>query len=190
MGTIKCGFWTSRFIITPNEFSDWVELCQSEGFSFGRRNETVDIMSEYRAFYQKRMDTTLYHKRIPGATAEIRKNGFQTCYFITTGQSWRFYNKDGSAPLDSAFIQMTSPKQYPLTSDDGSYFTYEDILQREPLAKSYWDMLSKPITSITKPLYQFDKPMYSVRISKQAYADLLNSAFYENMSEKLTSKWT
>jgi len=181
MGTIKCGFWTSRFIVTPDEFANFADLVLAEGFAFQER----DIKSQYEAFYKKRMDTKQYHKVIPGVHATIQKPDFNSSFHISTAQQWRFYYTDGTSALDSAFLQISSPKQYSVSCDDGVHFTYEDILEREPLAKSYFDAFTKPIKSITRPLYQFGKPMYSVRISEQAYIDLQESAFYKNMSGEL-----
>lgn len=188
MGTIKCGFWTKRFLLSPEEFSDWVDLCEEEGFFFENRNGRVDVKIQYEVFYQKRMDREQFHLRIPGVAASLSRDGFQSGYHVASGQ-WRFYFNDRTSPLADIFIQFSTPKAYAVKCDDDIHFTYEDILRQEPLAKSYFDQFTQPIQAITKPLYQFGKPMYAVRISKQAYADLLESAFYQNMQEGMTSKW-
>ena len=129
-----------------------------------------------------------YHEITMVPYAGLYKDGFSHAINLG-GNSWRFWWKDKTTSLDDAFIVISSCKQYSVTSACGKYFTYEDILQKEPLAKDYFDKLTKPLKSITKPLLQHGKPMYSVRISKQAYIDLLDSAFNKNMIEPLTSKW-
>jgi len=151
--------------------------------------EVDEVKVDYDNFYAKRIDSINNYEYFPGVCASIQKDGFDSHIYFNDGQKWRFWWKDGTTSLDSAFIQIASPKQYSVTSECGKYFTYEDILQKEPLAKEYFDKLTKPLKGITKPLFQHDKPMYSVRISKQAYIDLLNSAFNKNMREPLTSKW-
>lgn len=188
MGTIKCGFWTKRFLVSPEEFAGWVDLCQDEGFSFEDRNGPADVKARYHVFYQKRMDRAQYQALIPGVAASLSRNGFQSGYHLVSGQ-WRFSFTDGTNPLADIFIQLSTPKAYAVDCEDGIHFTYEDILQKEPLAKEYFDRFTQPIQTITKPLYQFGKPMHGVRISKQAYGDLLESAFYKNMREEIISKW-
>jgi|GEM_PF-2371287 len=195
MGTIKAGFWTVRVLVSAEEFSEWIALCKNEGFYFRSCTQGsplldfAEVKADYDNFYTMRMDSANYHKQFRGVCADIYKDGFDNAIRIGDGQQWRFWWKDGTTTLDSAFIQMSSPRQYSVTSECGKYFTYEDVLQKEPLAKEYFDKLTKPLKNITKPLLQHDKPMYSVRISKQAYIDLLNSAFNKNMREPLTSKW-
>jgi len=195
MGTIKAGFWTVRVLVSAEEFSVWIDLCKSEGFYFKGCTEHCPLMeadevkTDYNNFYAKRMDAVNYHNFFPGVCASIQKDGFDSHIYFNDGQQWPFWWKDGTFSQCSTFIQISSPKQYSVTSECGKYFTYEDILQKEPLAKEYFDKLTKPLKSITKPLLQHDKPMYSVRISKQAYVDLLDSAFYKNMRDPLASKW-
>jgi hypothetical protein len=194
LGTIKAGFWTVRALVSAEEFSEWIDLCKREGFYFKGRtldNPLLDfeeVKAKYRNFYIKRMDSVNYHKQVSVPYADLYKDGFNHAISLG-GNQWRFWWKDDTTTLDDAFVTISSCKQYSVTSDCGKHFTYEDILQREPLAKEYFYILTKPLKSITTPLYQHGKPMYSARISKQAYIDLLNSAFNKNMREPLTSKW-
>jgi len=63
MGTIKAGFWTARFLVSAEEFSEWVDLCKSEGFYFRGNTqgspllEVEEVKAVYSNFYAKRMDT-------------------------------------------------------------------------------------------------------------------------------------
>ncbi len=188
MGTIKCGFWTTRFLVSPEEFSTWIDLFHKERFSFVRQNMQHDIKSDYNTFYQKRMDIFQCHPLIPSVCTTVIKDGFQSAFHLIV-KAWRFYDKDGRPSQNDIFVELSTPTQYPVDSDDGIHFTYEDILQKEPLVKTYFDMFNGPIKDITKPLYQHGSPMYSVRISKRAYTDLLESAFYKSMCKGVTSKW-
>ena len=194
MGTIKAGFWHGRFLISTDEFSNWVDLCKSEEFYFkGNTLESPllnyeEVKTRYNDFYAKRMDSVNYYTQIGVPYATLFKDGFDHAINLG-GNRWRFWWKDKTTSLDDTFIIISSCKHYSVTSDCGKYFTYENILQKEPLAKEYFDKLTKPLKNITKPLYQNGKPMYSVRISEQAYIDLLDSAFNKNMHEPLTSKW-
>ena len=195
MGTIKASFWKGRFLVSADEFSEWADFCESEGFyltigTLGNpRFSFEDLKSQYNKFYALRMDSEHYHKRIAPPTVMIRKDGFNSGIHASGAQSARFWYKDGTTSLDYAFVQFSSCKHHSVTSECGKYFTYEDILQKEPLAKEYFDKLTTPLKSITKPLYMSDKPMYSVRISRQAYIDLRYSAFNNGMREPLTAKW-
>ena len=195
MGTIKAGFWRGRFLVSADEFSEWADFCEREGFyltisTLGNpRFSFEDLKAQYNKFYALRMDSAQYQKNISPPTVVIHKDGFNSSIHASGAQPSRFWYKDRATSLDCTFMQFSSCKQYSVTSECGKYFTYEDILQKEPLAKEYFDKLTKPLKSITKPLYQHDKPMYSVRISKQAYIDLLDSAFNNDMREPLTAKW-
>jgi len=134
------------------------------------------------------MDSNMYHLRLPTFCATLLKDGFQNSFHIVA-KKYRFFYKNGTNALDDFCIEISSPKSYAVTSGDGTYFTYEDILEKEPFAKEYFDKLTQPLSKITKPIYQLEKPVYSVRISKQAYTDLQKSAFSKNMRDSLTSKW-
>lgn len=186
MGTIKCGFWTFRFLISPAEFSTWIDFLEKEGFSF--KSKQGDIKLQFERFYHARMDTAILHRICPLVNAGIIKENFKSAFHITSGQRWRFCYKSGETSLDAMFLQLSAPKQC-IPSDNSSHFTLEDIQQEEADTKMYFGRVTRPLNAITKPLYQGGKPMYSVRISQQADKDLRNSAFYKELQEGMTSSW-
>ncbi len=188
MGTIKCGFWTSRFLISADEFDLWADEILKQGFEFIVKNMPEDVKGQYRAFYEKRMSPSEDHKMIPLVCYGIKKEGVDTSYHLIS-KEWSFYPEGKGVVRTKIFVEISSPRQYAVTHPDGLHFTYEDILEVEPEAKIYFDQLTKPIKAMTKPLYDMGKPVYSIRISKAAYKDLENSAFIKETGAGLTSKW-
>jgi hypothetical protein len=59
MGTIKTGFWQTKFIITPSEFRDFLQLCDKYKFeffvpSYGNPQNTIsEVLQEYTTAYEK-----------------------------------------------------------------------------------------------------------------------------------------
>lgn len=63
-------------------------------------------------------------------------------------------------------MELSIPKGYAVKDNDGIHFHYEDIHHIEPIAKAIFDKLSAGIKKITKPLYEMQKRVYSIRISE------------------------
>jgi len=80
-----------------------------------------------------------------------------------------------------------------VTDPDGKHYDYNNILEKEPMAKILFDEIKLPISKITKPLctYRFGKifPEYQIKISKQTWLKLMDSAFIRGPGQELTTKW-
>ena len=188
MGTIKCGFWTTRFLIAPVEFECWINLWQQDGFAWHAQNLPEDIKSLYEQFYQRRTDKLIEHKNIPLICHAATKSGVQTSFRLVS-KELSFYPKDKNVTRSRIFLEFSTPKQYAVAAEDKRYFTYEDILEREPQAYELFQRYHAEIMKITKPLYYMERAAYSVRVSKQAYSDLCESAFFKHTGLGLSSKW-
>lgn len=189
MGSIRCKFWTSRFIISPEEFNEWFDTWIHDGFAFSEKTLPPDVKTQYAQFYHARMDINheKENEQIPFVGYGISKTGFASNYNLLSKDFGLYPN--GTLKLRLGFLELSSPAQYAVTSEDENYFTYKDILQKEPRAYAVFQKYQTLIKNITKPLYYNGKPEYSIRISNQAWTDLSQSAFIKKSGSGLSSKW-
>lgn len=201
MGTIKGGWWEFRFLISPDEFNDWMDSWREDGFMFGRGgnhwSDSFEAPSEqyaqymkeqYAQFYDARMNPQQEIEPIRVRLGAASKAGFPSKFSITQRDVTLF--PDGKYTIGcELFVAFFTPSQDAVVSDDRLHFTYEDIRSKSPSAYEVFTKFRNQIIRITRPLYYRDKPFYSVRISKQAYSDLLRSAFIKQTGKGLSSKW-
>jgi len=188
MGTIKCGFWTSRFLITDNEFAKFINFCVSKDFRFRAHDYESAIQPRqtlikcYRKTYSNVISKTNYAESIRGGYVcfSLVADWFNGGLIIRRGTY-------GNYP----FLEMAAPKAYGVDDDDGRYFHYEDIHQIEPKAREVFMELSSEIKKITRPLYENGRPVYSIRVSENAWKDLKDSCWYKKYGESVNvnAKW-
>lgn len=197
MGTLKCGFWNFRFLISPEEFEAWAEQCTDEGFAFYSTvydRPPIDraaVCSSYRAFFEARMHTDTEVKSVPLVCYELVKPDFVPAFQITS-QEFTFYPPDRPPlPLTRTklYLELSAPKQYAVPCDDGVHFEYGDILEKQPDAKAQFDRISGTVKKITKSLQYQGRTAYSVRISRAAWQDLSQSALIRGTGVGLSCAW-
>ena len=58
MGTIRCGFWKLRFLLSPESMKEWLELCKEHNICFEipnseRTKHTIEqVYDAYCRFYE------------------------------------------------------------------------------------------------------------------------------------------
>ena len=184
MGTIKCGFWMCRFLVTDKEFVEFVNFCAGKEFRFHASMLNYPLASPQEVIE----NYSLAYSRIISKTS-YANHGYD-CYSLKAdwfkgglGTTSRHY---GNYP----FFQIDSPKAYSVSDGDG-YFHYEDIHQQEPRAKEVFSEVSSIIKKISKPIFENGRPVYSIRISEDAWNDLKESYWYETFGKdnNVTTKW-
>ncbi len=184
MGTIKCGFWQYRFFVTPIEFAAFIDICVKEDFSFYHTNYAGEqaLIEEIKHSY------CIYYYNITGEKYNINCKENTDASVVYSMKNPNF--KGGLGIVDGKygkikFVSIYSSKSYAVNSEDGKYFHYEDILKKEPRAKEVFDILICDLKKITKPLYENEKPAYSIRISNNAWNDIKNKGY----AGDLLAKW-
>lgn len=202
MGTIKCGHWTSRFIITPDEFEGFVQECGSYGIGFivpsyeKVKHDYKKVVEEYQDFYSRFFSAAEPTGGIMAYSMQYtREDASVTGFFMRTEYIYiPYYGR--WAEKKARCIQLSYPKAYAVDCEDGKYFVYEDILKREPEVYPIYESLTKSIKMYTKPLrfttsIAFDerkeiKPT-GVRISEGAARDLADSWIFKEYEIEMKS---
>ena len=204
MGTIKCGFWTTKFIITPNEFGEFLQLCDKYKFeffvpSYGNPQNTIsEVFQKYEMFYEKYTvadkPDKVFHSLAYSMVVEFEKykSGFQLLL-----DDIHFYKNNVLSRDKIPYLRISYPKGYAVNYEDerGKYFVYEDINKYEPEMYPIFETLSKHLKQFTKPfrfeILQKDKieeqTPSSVRISQQAAQDFAKSWLFEEYELKMKS---
>jgi len=202
MGTIKCGFWQTKFIIAPNEFSNFLQLCNEYKFeffvpSYGHPHNTIsEVLQKYTIIYEKYTAIErpeVFHSFCYSMEIQFEKyrSGFHLLY-----DGIQFYKNNVLANDKIPFLNISFPKGYAVDYEDekGKYFVYEDINKHEPEMYPIFDTLSKYIKQFTKPfrfeILQCDKieeQKPSVRISQQAAEDFAQSWTFRDNQLKMKS---
>lgn len=192
MGTIKCGFWKIKFLITPDEFKEILEIADRHNMSFAITNyeRTEDhierVLTEYKIFYE-------------GITSPYNQpKGFFVCGmdlpnitgFHMVHEDLYYFLKNEKWIKEVAGLMISYQKGIAVTDESGKYFIYEDIRVLEPQGYVIYEEIEKKIKSITKPLrISIDGIAKSFlnRISKLAAEDLSRSwLFKENEFEMIS----
>lgn len=198
------GFWRFRFLITPEEFETWISYMINNMkitlYANSGRDSLVfmdtpePLAANYRIFYDGLMSPDVENRLSPFIRIWLKKDGFNNSINFQK-MRWYFDPPQGARVSRDFYIDLISPKGYQVNDPDGKHYEYHDIHEIEPLAKNIFDELTSPVKKITKPLYA-DRdgsgklvPEYQIRISKQAWADLVDSAFIRGPGQKLRSKW-
>ena len=187
MGTIRCGFWKLRFLLSPESMKEWLELCKEHNICFEipnseRTKHTIEqVYDAYCRFYESLMATESDHDFIVAPTYSMLfltgnkinpVSGFGLVSF-----DYDIYNSEFNRKIKTIdlCLQISYPKSIAVTSEDNKYFTYEDIQLHEPSGYPLFVQLTDFIKKHTKPLRFVtngveQKP--SIRISVQAKSDL------------------
>lgn len=204
MGTIKTGFWKLGFILSPNEFEDFIKYC----ISLNIKPNSNDICEQYKLFYTELTAMTQpsnYMKRDNISYIDLRaivsglkpENGRGFVINPATMVHWPHYKK--AVRISSWATQITLQKSISIDKEDekGKYFEYEDINIHSPQSYPLYEQITDYIKKITKPLrfnaYVVDnveeiKP--PVRISKQVATDLANSWIFKEYEFEMKTKIT
>ncbi|REC40460.1 hypothetical protein DRF68_20085 [Candidatus Chryseobacterium massiliae] len=204
MGTIKNGFWKLSFILTPNEFRDFVKYCKELEIEFNdQRGE--DIQEEYTKFYNSLISDKHPKKYLKqDSISYITINSFvcslnvkDSIGFIISPANmvhWTHYRE--AVRIQGWAVQITLQKGVSVDKEDekGKYFIYEDIQLHSPKSYPLYLQIISYIKNITKPLrfkiHNIDdveeiKP--PVRISEQVAIDLANSWIFKNYEFEMIS---
>jgi hypothetical protein len=201
MGTIECGFWKCNFIITPNEFVNFVNECEKKYKStficqtYGYPKHTAkEISDNYRRFYEN------YTAKTKPAGMSGLAHSMQIVTekddssFSLIQQDIEFYINLKKSECKLFYICLSYPKGYAvICKDDNTKFEYADITEREPTVYPVFQKLANEIKANTKP-FQFVsavtneiiKPT-SVRISEGAAKDLAQSWLFNHYQLKMKS---
>jgi hypothetical protein len=192
------GFWTFRFLVTPEEFCAWIaDVTKSMNISpdDGAQDcaKTAELLNaDYRIFYDGLVSPDAEERRSPFIRVWLSKAGFNTTIHLQK-KSWYFDPPGGTRVSRDFFLELVSPKGYAVDDPDGKHYDYYDIHEKEPSAKKVFDELASPIKKITRPLYsnRFGKPApeYQIRVSEQAWTGLVASAFMRGPGQALSAKW-
>ena len=204
MGTIKNRFQKLSFIISPNEFRDFVKYCNEFGIEFTHQR-SEDILEEYTKFYNSLTSDKLpknYFKQ--GHISYINLYSFvsslnlkDTIGFVINPANmvhWSHYRE--AVRIHSWAIQITLQKGVSVDKEDekGKYFIYEDIQLHSPKSYPLYQQISSYIKSITKPLRfkafvidDIEEIKPPVRISEQVAIDLSSSWIFKNYEFEIIS---
>jgi hypothetical protein len=198
------GFWTYRFLITPEELEEWVKYLSEEIKINFKPDEEDDLsntisvsnilIKNYRIFYNGLISQNADEQHSPFIRVWLTKDGFNNSIYLQK-QFWYFDPPNETRVTRDFFLELISPKGFRVNDPDGKHYDFHDIHEKEPLAKKTFDELALPIKKITKSLMS-DKygtgklfPEYQIRISKQAWTDLVNSEFMRGAGQRLSAKW-
>ena len=188
MGTIRCGFWKLRFLLSPESMKEWLELCKEHNICFEipnseRTKHTIEqVYDAYCRFYESLMATEISDHdsiRVPAYTMSfLTGNKIKpVSSFSLVPFDYDIYNSEFNRKIKTIdlCLQISYPKSIAITSEDNKYFTYEDIKLHVPSGYPLFVQLTDFIKKHTKPLRFVtngveQKP--SIRISVQAKFDL------------------
>lgn len=189
MGTIKCGFWKLKFLLSPESLKEWLALCKNLNIDFEipnwehTKHSIEQVYELYCQFYEILMGsqapeqigtkTSAYTMLFASGNIEMPNSSFHLVTF-----DLHFYNQVNRLTLLPFGLQLSYPKGFAVPCDDKDYFTYEDIKLHEPLGYPLFEQLTNFIKRQTKPFRYVangieQKP--PIRITPQAQKDLTNS---------------
>ncbi|WP_289057776.1 hypothetical protein [uncultured Flavobacterium sp.] len=199
MGTIRTGYWSMAFILTPIEFKGFIEYSLSLNIHPDRAN----IDEQYELFYnelvaktkplifKKRDDITFITLRsyvsglVPKNAVGFMINPFNMIH-------WPHYKE--AVRISNWAVQITLPKGISEDKQDekDKHFIYKDIQFHSPQSYPLYKQLTAYIKNITKPLRLnaqsingYKEIKTPVRISKQAAADLADSWIFNEYEFKI-----
>lgn len=198
MGTIKCGFWKLDFILSPEEFNEFIEFCRMLNISPNQG----DVCEQYLMFYNDLIATNqpaifLKQDSISFVTLKGFTCGLSTSVGIgfTIGCAnmvhWAYDN--AAIRINGWALSISLQKGVSVNKEDekGKYFVYEDIQLHSPRSYPLYQQITAYIKNKTKPL-RFKtnigneiKP--SVRVSKQVASDLADSWIFKNHNFEMIS---
>lgn len=184
MGTIKCGFWTLKFLLSLESMKEWLELCKklNIGFVIPNYEQTKHTIEQVYEAYGRFYESLITHHKSINAPAYtmsfLTGNKLQpVSSFSLMPFLYDIYNYDNNRKVETLplCLKISYPKSVAVSSDDNKYFTYEDIQLHEPSGYPLFLQLTDFIKKRTKPLRFVangveQKP--SIRISSQARKDL------------------
>ncbi|MDR0234177.1 MAG: hypothetical protein LBI31_05165 [Zoogloeaceae bacterium] len=199
MGTIKCGFWVCKFIVTPDEFADFVNECE-------RKYKSTFIHQTYSCPQHTAKEVSERYNRLyanfVGKTKPVGMGGVahemgivtdkDSSSFALMGNEFMFWINSELVKLFGVRIEY--PKGYAvICEDDETKFEYADITKREPTIYPVFQELEAGIKAITKPLRFVSLEsgkmikLTGVRISENAAKDLASSWIFDNYKLEMKS---
>ena len=199
MGTIKSGFWSLSFILSPREFTEFIEYCTSLNIDFDREN----LILKYDLYYNTLIAKTLPQKLLQqGGISFVTLTSFVCMLNIGNGIGFSItpanmvhwnYNKQEVVRITDWAIRINLQKSVSINKEDekGKYFVYEDIQAHSPLSYPLYQKLITWIKSETKLLRFTTKSgeviKSPVRISQQVATDMNNSWTFMNFGFQMIS---
>ncbi|WP_300672608.1 hypothetical protein [Soonwooa sp.] len=204
MGTIKNGFWKLGFILSPEEFSDFVKYCEELKIKFVVQNGQ-DIHKEYQRFYNSLVSQEKPKNYLKQANISfINIKSFVCSLSIENGIGfiinpanmvhWPYYRE--AVRINSWAVQITLQKGVSVDMEDkkGKYFIYKDIQLHSPNSYPLYQNLTSYIKSKTKPLRfkahiidDIEEIKPPIRISEQVANDLANSWIFKSFEFQMMS---
>jgi hypothetical protein len=204
MGTIKNGFWKLSFILSPNEYRDFVKYCKELEIEFvHQRGE--DTQEEYTKFYNSlTSDKCPKNYLKQGNISYINLNSFVCSlnvndaigFIINPANMVHWIHYREAIRIHSWAIQITLQKGVSVDKEDekGKYFIYEDIQLHSPKSYPLYQQITSYIKNITKPLRfkahnidEIEEIKSPVRISEEVAIDLANSWIFKNYEFEMIS---
>ena len=187
------GFWTFRFLVSPEEFAAWREHLARMGMrpiaTSAEAWENAD--AAYRVFYEGLVSPVAETRHTPSLQTWLECDRVETLVSLQKEEWWFDVLGEGRKQRDF-YVELCCPKGVHVSDPDGVHYSYVDILSRDPDLKRVFDELAAPIKACTRPLYEDIngtlRAVYSFRISDQAWADLADSAFREWSGRNLVVK--
>ncbi len=187
MGTIRCGFWALKFVLSLESMKEWLELCRSLNVSFEipnheRTKHSIEQVYEaYCQFYGLLMTTEIsdyINLKAPAYTMLFfsgnKAKPISSYHLVPFDHA--IYNRENRKVASLRLcLEISYPKGVAVTCEDDRYFTYEDIQLHEPLGYPMFLQLTDFVKKHTKPLrYVMNGVEHKtpIRISPQAKYDL------------------
>ncbi|MDR1849180.1 MAG: hypothetical protein LBQ75_04000 [Zoogloeaceae bacterium] len=196
MGTIKCGFWVTKFIITPDEFGDFLRLCDKYTIKFflptleNPQHSLSEVLQAYTMFYETytAVERPKKCRRSFVYSMLIEFEKYKSGFHLVEDDVWFPYHGEW-AKDKIPFLEMSFPKGHAVDYKDekGEYFVFEDINKHRPEMYPIFEALSNHIKQFTKPFrfesFDDDKMKEKktpVRISRQASEDFARSWLFRD----------
>lgn len=185
------GFYTLKFLITPEELQSVLKLLAPAAAQFYHTNlaRTEDpseqVVESYRGYYDYFMaaDKREGHRPLFVYAVTVQPGDEQSGYHIRQEEiSFPRYGQWAEDILPCVMISFPKGFQINLEDERGKYYVYEDIREHKPLTYALFQEFIGAIRTITKPLrfsaqdadaMKEQKP--AVRISQGAAQDLSRS---------------
>ncbi|WP_288457008.1 hypothetical protein [uncultured Chryseobacterium sp.] len=205
MGTIKTGFWNFKFIITPNEFSDFIKECLSNNISFYRtdyeaaNHNHTKVVETYKKYYDTLVEKekkSAFNSGCVYSMLYIRNDESRSGFFMRD-EDIRVFSGREYFDRTLYYINIFLAKGIAVDYEDekGKYFVYEDILIHQPEMYPIYQKITNFIKLFTKPL-RFNSEILSeireikpsgVRISEQASKDIAESWYFKKHNLEMIS---
>jgi hypothetical protein len=204
VGTIKPGFWTTNFIIAPDEFEGFVRFCIKNGLMFhehllgGPERDADVVCAGWKRGYdwlasgvkpeQLRASSISYSLMFQTAK--------RTAGFTLLPNEILFQYRDKWAEARIPYLSLSCCKGYSVdkTDERGDYFVYEDIMLHEPELYPKYELVSLYVKGITKPLRfktwigsDFREYKPSVRVSEKAAAGIAGGWIFREYQLEMRS---